>query len=106
MCATMATCSRRRFLAHTARAGAAALIAPLLPASARSQPLRGRAGIQLYAVKDSLAADPAATLRRIRAIGFLEVETAGFAGLSASAFRRLLDDSALAAPSAHLDFSD
>lgn len=102
----MVTCNRRRFLSQTASAAAAALFAPLLPRVARSLPLAGHAGIQLYAVKDSLAADPAATLRRIRAIGFREVETAGFAGLAASEFRRLLDDSGLVAPSAHLDFSD
>lgn len=106
MWASMTPFSRRRFLSQTARAGAAALIAPLLPRIARPLPLGGRAGIQLYAVKDSLAADPAATLRRIKAIGFGEVETAGFAGLTASDFRRLLDDNGLAAPSAHLDFSD
>jgi len=102
----MVTCSRRRFLSQTTTVGAAALIAPLLPGVARSLPLAGHAGIQLYAVKDSLAADPAATLRRIRTIGFSEVETAGFAGLTASGFRRLLDDSGLLAPSAHLDFGD
>jgi len=64
------------------------------------------AGIQLYAVKDSLAADPAATLCRLREIGYREVESAGFAGLTARDFRRLLDDNALVAPSAHLDFSN
>lgn len=106
MCAIMTTCSRRRFLSQTARAGAAALVAPLLPGIARALPLGGPAGIQLYSVRDSLEADPAATLRRIRAIGFGEVETAGFAGLNARDFRRLLDDSGLAAPSAHLDFSN
>src|SRR5579859_995180 len=106
MWATMITPSRRRFLSHAAHTAAAALIAPLLPETARSLPLGGRGIIQKYAVKDSLAADPAATLRRIRAIGFLEVETAGFAGLNVSAFRRLVDDSGLAAPSAHLDFGD
>ena len=98
--------SRRRFLADTARAGVAALIAPALPRVVRALPAVGPAGIQLYAVKDSLAADPAATLRRIREIGFREVETAGMAGLEPAEFRRLLDDSGLAAPSAHLDFSD
>lgn len=103
----MVTWTRRRFLEHTGRVGAAAaLIAPLLPGSARSMPLGGPAGIQLYAVKDSLAADPAATLRRVREIGFGEVETAGFAGLAAREFRRLLDDHGLACPSAHLDLSE
>jgi sugar phosphate isomerase/epimerase len=98
----MGTLSRRSFLLRTASAAA---LAPALPALVRATPL-GVAGIQLYAVRDSLAADPAATLRRVREIGFREVETAGFAGLSARDFRRLLDDSGLVAPSAHFDFSD
>ena len=34
----MPTCSRRRFLSQTASAGAAALLAPLLPGRARSLP--------------------------------------------------------------------
>ncbi|HUO19073.1 MAG TPA: sugar phosphate isomerase/epimerase [Steroidobacteraceae bacterium] len=101
----MTTLSRRRFLGATGRLGAAALIAPALPGLLEATPLGGAAGIQLYAVKDSLAADPAATLRRVREIGFREVETAGFAGLSARDFRRLLDAQGLTAPSAHLDFS-
>src|SRR5208282_1622722 len=103
--APMATLSRRGFLEHSGLWGLSALLAPALPAVVEATPL-GAAGIQLYAVKDSLAADPAATLRRVRGIGFREVETAGFAGLSARDFRRLLDDNGLVAPSAHLDFSD
>ncbi|MGO9802148.1 MAG: sugar phosphate isomerase/epimerase family protein [Steroidobacteraceae bacterium] len=102
----MTTCSRRRFLVDTAQAGVAALLAPGLPAVVNAMPAAGPAGIQLYAVKDSLEADPAATLRRLREIGFAEVETAGFAGLTAREFRALLDDSGLVAPSAHLDLSD
>jgi sugar phosphate isomerase/epimerase len=101
------TWSRRHFLERAGRVGtAAALVAPLFPGIAPALPLGGPAGIQLYAVKDSLAADPDATLRRIREIGFGEVETAGFAGLTARDFRRLLDDHGLACPSAHLDLSD
>jgi sugar phosphate isomerase/epimerase len=101
----MPTLSRRRFLTTTGRLGTAALIAPALPGLLHATPLGGAAGIQLYAVKDSLAADPGETLRRVRDIGFREVETAGLAGLSAREFRRLLDDHGLTAPSAHLDFS-
>jgi sugar phosphate isomerase/epimerase len=101
----MTTLSRRHFLAATGRLGAAVLVAPALPGLVRAMPLGGAAGIQLYAVKDSLAADPDATLRRVREIGFREVETAGFASLSARDFRRLLDTHGLTAPSAHLDFS-
>src|SRR5579872_7337399 len=102
----MTTCSRRRFLAQSGKAGFAALIGPALPSLVSATPRVAPPGIQLYAVKDSLAADPAATLRRVKEIGFGEVETAGLAGLAAGEFRRLLDDNGLAAPSAHLDFSD
>jgi sugar phosphate isomerase/epimerase len=101
----MTTLSRRHFLAASGRLGAAALIAPVLPSLVHATPLGGAAGIQLYAVKDSLAADPGATLKRVREIGYREVETAGFAGLAARDFRRLLDDNGLTAPSAHLDFA-
>lgn len=98
--------SRRRFLAQSAVSSAGALIAAQLPVIAPAMPKVGPAGIQLYAVKDSLAADPAATLRRVREIGYREVETAGFATLTARAFRQLLDDNGLVAPSAHLDFGN
>jgi len=47
-------------------------------------------GIQLYAVRTPLAADPAATLGKLHEIGYREVETAGFAGRSAAEFRKLL----------------
>ena len=51
-----------------------------------------------------MQADPAATLRTIRQIGFGEVETAGFGKLSAQQFRTRLDDAGLRCPSAHLPF--
>jgi sugar phosphate isomerase/epimerase len=61
------------------------------------------AGIQLWTVRDALAADFAGTLRRLRDIGFTEVEPAGLMGHSARELRALLDDAGLTAPSAHLD---
>jgi sugar phosphate isomerase/epimerase len=48
--------------------------------------------------------DPAGTLRKLREIGYGEVESAGFGSLSAKQFRQLLDDAGLACPSAHLTF--
>jgi len=61
-------------------------------------------GLQLYSVKANLQEDPAGTLQAIKNIGFGEVETAGFAGLSAKTFRKALDDAGLVCPSAHLSF--
>jgi sugar phosphate isomerase/epimerase len=100
----MSTWSRRQLLTRCGRCAAGALIAQALPRLLPATPLGGPVGLQLYAVKDSLAADPAATLRRVKEIGFGEVETAGFAGLSAAAFRKLLDAAGLECPSAHLEF--
>jgi len=96
--------TRRAFLGGAGRCGLAALIGHTVPRVVRALPLGGPIGIQLYAVKDSLQASPAATLRAVRAIGYGEVETAGFGERSARQFRKLLDEAGLACPSAHLSF--
>ncbi|HEV2229894.1 MAG TPA: sugar phosphate isomerase/epimerase [Steroidobacteraceae bacterium] len=100
----MSATTRRAFLECAGRCGLAALATQAVPGALRATPLGGPVGIQLYAVKDSLQADPAATLKALRAIGYGEVEAAGFAGLSARRFRTLLDEAGLGAPSAHLGF--
>src|SRR2546429_9156177 len=98
----MTRCTRRRFLAHTGRYAAAALIANGLPRVVRATPLGKPVGIQLYTVKEEIGRDPAGTLRQLRRIGFGEVETAGVGQLSARQFRRVLDGAGLASPSAPL----
>lgn len=59
-------------------------------------------GLQLYSVGDDLQRDVPGTLRQVRAIGYKRVETAGFAGLTARAFRAQLDQARLVCPSTHL----
>jgi sugar phosphate isomerase/epimerase len=59
-------------------------------------------GLQLYSVSDDLQRDVPGTLRQLRAIGYKRVETAGFAGLTAKAFRAQLDQARLVCPSTHL----
>lgn len=100
----MSATTRRAFLGQAGRLSLAALIGQAAPGALRATPLGGPIGIQLYAVKDALQANPAATLRALRAIGYGEVETAGFGPIPAREFRRLLDDAGLACPSAHLQF--
>lgn len=100
----MSTTTRRALLARAGYCGLAALASQAAPGVLRATPLGGPVGIQLYAVKDALQADPAGTLKALRAIGYGEVETAGFAGLSARQFHALLEESGLGAPSAHLGF--
>jgi sugar phosphate isomerase/epimerase len=95
--------SRRRFLARTGAAAAAATLA----ASAPSRLWAGtalKAGMQLFMVNAELRTDPAGTLAKIAAIGFKEVEPAGFANLTAAQFRKLIDGAGLVCPSAHLAF--
>lgn len=93
--------NRRMFLQGASTAAAAALVSSRLSwASPMSLPV----GIQLYAVHESLASDPAGTLSKLHQIGYREIETAGFAGKSASEFRKLLDAAGLTCPSAHLQF--
>jgi len=100
----MNTRSRRRFLIQSSQAGAAALSVAWLARRARANPLGRPVGIQLYTVKDSMLEDPVGTLKKLRHIGYGEVESAGFGKRSAKEFRSLLDDAGLACPSAHLSF--
>jgi sugar phosphate isomerase/epimerase len=95
--------SRRQFLIGSGL-GVAALALYGLPRHARANPLGKRPGIQLYTINEAMRADPAGSLKRLRQIGFVEVESAGFGSSSARQFRGLLDDAGLSCPSAHLQF--
>jgi len=95
--------SRRRLLLRAAGLSAAVAAAGL-SGRLSANPLGKPIGIQLWTVNDALKADPAGTLNQLARIGFREVESAGFAGLTPQQFRRLLDDAGLVCPSAHLGF--
>jgi sugar phosphate isomerase/epimerase len=58
-------------------------------------------GIQLYTVGKELNADVEGTLKKVRAIGYLEVESAGFAGYSPKQFRIALENADLKCYSSH-----
>ena len=58
-------------------------------------------GIQLYTVDKELKADVEGTLKKVRAIGYQEVETAGFGGYSAKVFRTALKNAGLSCSSSH-----
>ncbi len=92
--------TRRSFMPLAAGASAAALLSTKAWSAAKPIP----AGIQLYTVNADLQKDPAGTLQKIAKIGYREVETAGFANLTAAQFRDLVKDAGLRAPSAHLNF--
>lgn len=69
-----------------------------------AQPHAWRPGLQLFTVRDALAADPDGTLRRVADIGYREVELAGLAGMTASAFQQRLKHHGLAVPSIHAGY--
>jgi sugar phosphate isomerase/epimerase len=93
--------SRRAFLAAL----------PLIPASIRGLTMGGgpsaaaaMAGVQLYTVRASLRRDFDGTLQKVAAIGYREVEFAGYMGKSVKEVRAALDRYELRAPSSHVGF--
>jgi sugar phosphate isomerase/epimerase len=95
---------RRQFLVTGSAAGAALALAHSMPKLLQAEPAGRAIGIQLYTVAANMATDVRGTLTALAAIGYREVESAGFAKLSAKDFRKALDDAGLHCPSAHLGF--
>ena len=60
-----------------------------------------KVGIQLYTVRDQMAADVPGTLAKLADIGYQELEFAGYFDHSPQEIRTFLDDLGLSAPSAH-----
>ena len=92
--------SRRAFLkAASASAACAALwnSVPLLMADPLGLPL----GLQLYSVRELLPKDYEGTLRQLGAIGYREVEAAGFFEHSPSEVKQAMDHAGLRCVSAH-----
>ena len=87
--------NRRQFV-HTAGAAAFAVALPRAPRRL------DRIGLQLYTVRDHMAKDFAGTLARVAAIGYREVEFAGYFGKDPREVRALLERHGLTAPAAHV----
>jgi sugar phosphate isomerase/epimerase len=100
----MSSISRRRFLQRGTILATASLV-PSLPARTWAAHTGVPIGIQLYTVGQELQKDVSGTLKQIRDIGYTEVETAGFAGLTAKQFRAELDKAGLNCHSAHLQWN-
>ncbi|HVH67912.1 MAG TPA: sugar phosphate isomerase/epimerase [Gemmatimonadales bacterium] len=60
-----------------------------------------RVGLQLYTVRDEMKKDVEATLARVAATGYTEVEFAGYFDKKPADIRAMLDRHGLTAPSAH-----
>ncbi len=94
----MPALSRRRFLQTTATCALATL---LPPRQARANPLGLPLGLQLYSVREQLEADYAGTLRQLGALGYREVEAAGFNGHAPVEVKALMEAAGLRCVSAH-----
>jgi sugar phosphate isomerase/epimerase len=63
-------------------------------------------GLQLYTAREALAKDFPGTLKRIAAIGYREVEAAGFYNHNAADVKRMMTDAGLRCVSAHYGLTD
>jgi sugar phosphate isomerase/epimerase len=61
-----------------------------------------RIGLQLYSVRDLMKADMPGTIARVAAIGYKEVEFAGYFGRTPREVHELLEKNHLSSPSTHL----
>jgi sugar phosphate isomerase/epimerase len=97
--------SRRKFLKTASLSAAVATFtthAELLQAETLGLPL----GLQLYSVRDQLPKDYEGTLKQLSAIGYREVEAAGFFGKTASDVKQAMKQAGLRCVSAHYQLGD
>lgn len=94
--------SRRVFLSAAAMTGAGALATRSLFAASKAPLI----GLQLFSVRTLLAKDFAGTLKQVGAIGYRQVEAAGFYGHSAADVRQMMADAELDCVSAHYALAD
>ena len=92
----MTNIDRRVFLGTV---GAAALAPRALWAASIK-----KVGMQLYTVRDALGKDFDGTIAKVAAIGYKEVEFAGYYGRSAAELRDVLKRHGLKSPAAHIDY--
>jgi len=97
--------SRRNFL-KTASASVAFAAACTDASWLVANPLGLLLGLQLYSVRDLLPKDYEGTLRQLSAIGYREVEAAGFFGRSASDVKHAMEQAGLHCVSAHYSYAD
>ncbi|QKX17181.1 sugar phosphate isomerase/epimerase [Microbulbifer sp. YPW1] len=98
--------NRRDFL----NLSVAAITSSMLPSALAGSGTANRSlvpvsGVQLYTVRTLMEKDVAETLKALAAIGYKQVEFAGYYGVKPGEIRRVLNGEGLEAPSAHLQLS-
>src|SRR3989449_7207070 len=99
--------SRRDFAKTLSAAALGYVLHPLTPSPRALAPRRklDRIGLQLYTVRHQMEKDFEGTIARVAAIGYREVEFAGYFGRTPRDVRALLDHHGLSAPSSHVSLA-
>ncbi|MGA2374275.1 MAG: sugar phosphate isomerase/epimerase [Candidatus Sulfotelmatobacter sp.] len=97
--------SRRAFLITASASAAGAALWSSVP-RLTANPLGLPIGLQLYSVRDILPKDYEGTLAQLAALGYQEVEAAGFFGHSPSEVKHAMDHAGLRCVSAHYPLRD
>ena len=92
--------SRREFLLHASALGVCTVL-PLKTALAQSRKV-DRVGLQLYTLRQEMAADFEGTLQKVAELGYKEMQFAGYYGRSPQQVRDLLQQLGLSSPAAHV----
>ena len=92
--------SRREFLLHASVLGVCTVL-PLKTALAQSRKV-DRVGLQLYTLRQEMAADFEGTLQKVAELGYKEMQFAGYYGRSPQQVRDLLQQLGLSSPAAHV----
>ncbi len=95
---------RRTFVETVGAAGAAALLP--LGGSLRAADKLDRIGLELYTVRGLMGVSVEKTLAQVAAVGYKEVEFAGYFNRPPRAIKQLLDDNGLTSPAAHLSMKE
>ncbi len=95
---------RRDFVQTLGAAAMGQVLQPRTPSLYPRAPIRklDRIGLQLYTVRHEMEKDVDATIAKVAAAGYQEVEFAGYFGKSPADVKALLDHHGLTAPSAHM----
>jgi sugar phosphate isomerase/epimerase len=101
----MPTLTRRHLLRNGLLASTATTLG-LHSRSSLASPWNRPVGLQLYSVRDLLPKDYSGTLQKIAAIGYREVEAAGFYGHSAAEVKAAMQQAGLALVSSHCSYED
>ena len=97
--------NRRAFLQTTAAITASTLLTRRISWAADDHKIE-KIGVQLYTVRDQMKADFDATLAKVAAIGYKEVEFAGYFGRTPQQVRAAIDKNGLSAPSTHVQYDE